>query len=610
MTGVWWGEGETDINRKHFMPDPPRLSHWLIQLLVLAIAFASACWLLRDVQGLPEYDYWYMLPTWLGESGLQLSYGGLYERSNDHIVAIPKLFYALNYLLTSGDNRGLLTLVLLFSLSIGMVLTWALSIGNISPIHSVLLGVAASVAVFPPFAAHNFLFPMSGVAWISANFFVIAAAFAMFHAMRNGSVRLLAFALFFGALASQSYSTGALAILALSAQALVSPEKRYRLWGVLLLLAGLAVAGYIGFAHSDPDRSRFHVFRALPVIKFTVGFIGGGLTRDLALARILGALGLIHLLIMLLLTFTSKRRLVQAFWIGLACYAIGSGLIGGAGRLIMSPDVALSSRYATLPSLFWLSLLGLTLACLFGRDARDQGHGRVRWPMVGVHAIVAIATLATFLVLWQGADKSSIQAFAGVKATKNKASLAVYLDATDVSATWPLTTLSPVSVPDVRNILAGAGHVPFDDTFSACPRVGAQLTVASSSGAVTGHFDVLQKGKDGASAKAAGWATGREDRLPILSPTSPGERPFDCVVLADEAGKVRGLALGGIPRMDVAKALGDSADPNSGWSGYVALPGGYGKTVLAAYGRKHGDEAWSRLANRFIIAGDRIEKAD
>lgn len=68
---------------------------------------------------LPDSDYWRNISGPITESGVRLDLASLFRHNNEHIVVIPKLIYAANYLATSGSNTGLI----ICSLAVGIA--WA-----------------------------------------------------------------------------------------------------------------------------------------------------------------------------------------------------------------------------------------------------------------------------------------------------------------------------------------------------------------------------------------------------------------------------------------------------------------------------------------------------
>ena len=79
--------------------------------------------------------------------------------------------------------------------------------------------------------------------------------------------------------------------------------------------------------------------------------------RNLIAAMLLGLSGLIIFVFMIhdLIKYQNIKFQVLASYIALSFYSIGAGLLTGTGRLWFGLRQALSSRYVTTSSLFWIS---------------------------------------------------------------------------------------------------------------------------------------------------------------------------------------------------------------------------------------------------------------
>jgi hypothetical protein len=127
------------------------------------------------------------------------------------------------------------------------------------------------------------------------------------------------------------------------------------------------------------------------------------------------------------------------------------------------------------------------------------------------------------------------------------------------------------------------GHLPFNAPYTNCPGIGSRLpdkhrSASSDGDAVAGHFDTLQPFTEGA-ARAEGWA---------YSSTAD----VFCIALVNPEGIVRGMALTGFLRPDVANALHIS-DQTTGWRGFVRLYPADG--ILTAYAQIEQTGNWIPL---------------
>jgi len=88
----------------------PRTRTWVfLAVAALVTAIAAALTFRRAItpwSTLPDSDYWGNISGIVTESGVRLGLDTLLRHNNEHIVVIPKLVYAANYLVTSGSNTG------------------------------------------------------------------------------------------------------------------------------------------------------------------------------------------------------------------------------------------------------------------------------------------------------------------------------------------------------------------------------------------------------------------------------------------------------------------------------------------------------------------------
>ena len=101
----------------------PRTRTWVfLAVAALVTAIAAALTFRRAItpwSTLPDSDYWGNISGIVTESGVRLGLDTLLRHNNEHIVVIPKLVYAANYLVTSGSNTGLIV----YSLAVGIAIT-------------------------------------------------------------------------------------------------------------------------------------------------------------------------------------------------------------------------------------------------------------------------------------------------------------------------------------------------------------------------------------------------------------------------------------------------------------------------------------------------------
>ncbi len=545
-------------------------------------------WLVSHARGIPDNDYWYIFGPIVRSTELFPSFSDFYDKSNEHVVAGAKLFYLLNFYVTDGDNIGLSIITVLFSFLIALIL----AVSVVRPQHMkydrIAIGLIVSVFVFNPLAAHNFFLGMSGVAWVGANLFMVLAAAVLRSSAENDRRAGFLLAVALAAVSSQFYSTGVSAVFVLGIQGICFP--RTRRIGAALLLLGVACIFWFWLNQEVPASHGPRSFDPLGVVWFCLMFIGGAITRDVQAAFLWGIGGVSLAAIVAIQTLINPREAGPkgAFWIALMAYACIAGGLAAVGRSNMGSDTAaLASRYATIPSLFWIGLFG----ALLGVAEISLRARRL--------VLVVFAGLAILAVTNGWARVSSALHRSG---GKDFATLALSMGVMDSLA---MKYVTPVAAQyfSVEDDLRRVGHVPFNGRDFGCPELGSHLAARIDGKAVAGSVDSLSATDDPAWARVAGWAIVRRqgwlrftDRLLHNS--------YGCVAFVDEEGTVVGVGAGGLHRPDVASAL-QGFRSDYGWIGYVdtgllSRKGGP-RPVYAAFKTSGG---WVRLPQSLELKQD------
>lgn len=560
----------------------PRLAAVVGPVVLVALV---ALYFARHVRGLPDFDYWAIFGSLLGPGGFEVTLRTLYHTSNEHIVALTKLFYLANFAVTRGDNFGLSTIACGFSFVVACLFAAVLSRHAMGWLERMLLSLVAAIAVYTPLAAHNYLIGMSGIAWLGANCFTVCALALQMRGEVRSSLMLLGGALLLALLAGQMYSTGVVAPLALAAQALLLP--RIRRIGIVLLVAGLAQLLVVFLFQRVPGGHAERTTDLLQLVTFGLTFIGAGLTTSHVLALIWGAAGVVALGALAwqwLLRTPEVDRAAGAFWLGLAAYVLMNGALAAVGRAGMGGDnAAMASRYASLPSLFWMSLLGLVLVL----RAQPRSAGRFG-TMVGAATFMAVVACGTVVAQGHERVNTLVQRAEGKRLAASALRLGVRDDAVMNAHVTPV----PAQVYDKIPALRAIGHVPFDD--KACPELGSTLEIKSSTD-VLGHIDSAEPVRDGW-YRVRGWALSQRSHSPPLVVDHWPFASLSCLALVGPDGVVVGTATGGDTRPDVARVYARDR-VEFGWSGYARI-GGEAAQRGPLYAAIPGtDHTWIRLPN-------------
>jgi hypothetical protein len=502
-------------------------------------------------------DYWDALYRVTDPDGSP-HWRGFFTYQNEHPFAIPSVVFYLGARLGDGDNRTLGYFVVLVA-AVSVVLLRAMLPRAWSPVARAWLTVAISAIVFCPAGLWNFVRGMSGTAWLTANLFALVAILL---ATRRRTVLAIAAAL----LAVASYGTGFGALLGI---AVVAFARRQGRWRVVLPLALLAVCGSVWVATSTgPGATSGGGVSRNPAVLASTFLSNLGMLWAPTVTEMSTLFGIAGVVLLVLAAGVARRRpgagdgdesafAELAPWWGVAAYAlVAAGLISLA-RAEAFAGVGVQSRYASLPGLFWIAVLVVTLRVLL--------TGRVLAQATAVAAAV-LAFSAQSLPL-------AIQAVAQEPAQRLLAT-AVRLDAAD---SFGARFQRPDEIiPRLKEL----HDYPFDDRYSlGCGdlRPGDRVDASNAPTVSTraGRIDSDQLTVD--SRYLRGWLVSTQ--------------PVDCVLLVDRAGTIVGGGAYGFVRPDVAATL-HRAQQAVGWEAIapstakdvrvvVGLDGGAFRTVTA-----------------------------
>ncbi|TWH02334.1 hypothetical protein L614_000200003180 [Ochrobactrum sp. J50] len=518
--------------------------------LIPSIFLLASIYLVLSARGAPNNDYWSMVEPLLKGLRDGLSIKDFYVTSNEHIVAAANVVYLANLALLNGDNIGLSITTCVFSFIVCLLIAHKLINTSESFLEGAPLSLIAALFIFTPLAAHNFFLGMSGVPWIGANLFMVLSVLMYSRAEKYGGGWRYIFAILIAFLASQFYSTGIVALCAIGVQGIFGSRNRRLGWIVFIL--GLAYIGVISLVQVVPTGHGPRTYAPLQLAHFIFMFIGGGVSTSPQVALIVGGVGVVAACIVLsILLFLPNLVTPQTpFWVSFIAY---SGIISGMaaiGRSSLGGE--LSSRYATIPSFFWLGLFGVVLCSIGPRTI----YRRIWTALFLVVSVISFTNGSSRIENeLQRADE------------KRFATLAFVLGVNDPSILQYVTSV-PAQFYAIREELIRVGHVPYDGRFAECPVIGDELLSIAPSGAVLGHMDKLKPTTDQQWLQVNGWAASQENLKPALRKPNGILSEYSCMALADEKGTVVGVGLGGDRRPDVGKALKQD-DVDYGWRGFI-----------------------------------------
>lgn len=526
---------------------------WALMLSPLLVYLGHA----DEFSRLPQNDYYGVMETLTGgRDHLPTSpLRWLTVKSNEHRVTFPALVYAANATFNRGHNLGLS----LFTLGL-MAISFCLLYGFLpedlrrSRWRRVPWGLALAAFAATPVAAHCVFLGFSGTMWFFSNVFALAAIACWVRGSREESASWFWAAAGFGLLGAFTYSTHLSLWPALLVGLLLLGGSRWRFAAFGLgatLVFGLYTLSYKTPAHHpDPNTSDVG-----SLWEFLATFLGGLFSRDVASARIAGIIGLalagVFAVLLALSPRERRRRLTP--WAMIAVYALGNALGTSVGRSGLGLDLALSSRYASIHSLFWIGVVAGS--ALWLREALRPGRAR----RLGLGA-VALAILGLALLMYQS----------GAVEVERQLRIARHQPFGELAMFWRIgdpETLRWISpAPDqvfwAKEYFVKSGHVPYDRERLPYPytRDVDPARLAEPRAELRGAFDDLELlgGEEVRVLRVSGWAY------------EPGREIAEVWVVGNGA-TIHGETVSGLPRPDVARAL-ELDDDRVGWGGYLLFP--------------------------------------
>jgi len=359
-------------------PRASRIATGTFLVLAAIFAVASLYAIFRQAVYVPYWDQWGWIDRYL--SGQETMLSLLATPINGHIVAVPGLVYWIDVALGGASNR-----VNLLAMMACIAGTCLLLRGRFAGLADAFRGRTtevyfATTVVLMLWLHHweNLFWPFQVHLYLSI-LFAVACLFVLSRVAADGSPRIggVVAALALGLLAGASFGPGlgvwgpAFVIVVLGRGK--GPAK----WitaAVVVAIAG-ALAWYVSSWVAHESRP-IGLYASLEFVALFLGspFFHGGnervLTTDPARLAVPLAAGYAALLLACgvafrLLRVRARRPLdsSELFFAGVATFALVAGamaaLVRGGG---VAPTAALSSRYAVLCLLFWVSAVPLALA--------------------------------------------------------------------------------------------------------------------------------------------------------------------------------------------------------------------------------------------------------
>jgi len=529
---------------------------------------------IRGWSSVPYWDQWDELIL----SARQVFSPWLYSQHNEHRILFPRLLFAIDTFFFAGTNK--------FDFFCNVALPLALTGLIVSVAHRhISRGIAdtlwiAGIVLALLFSAMQF----ENFIWgFRVQFFGVelaaAAGIACVAVGRRSWVSLTA-SIGFSAIAVYTLASG-IPVPFLAIPLAVWAKRSWVQITVLAIAAVVLLASYLyGYVspvqHSNP---LFTIFRP-GLIHYVGAEIGNPFSQFLQalgsshiaseiLGLAFGTLGL-GLFGATALVFLRRRQAIegtQLFFFGVASFGAGAAFLTAIGRLKFGAGQALSVRYASPMLLFWLSLAMLGII--------EVQHRR---PDLRPFAMGLSLLLVIGLVWAQPAFVRAGLAYAAPRRDAMTALLAKVDDADQLSPVYP--HLEPLKALAAE--LRARRLAVFADGWSAW--LGAPLAdhirIGDPAQCRGGIDEVTRLAASGRGQwRGSGWAWDNASRAPT-----------DRVVLADDAGRVVGYALGDYPPPRAGRAK------HSGWRGHFAAENAAAVTAYALVDRERAACPLARLS--------------
>lgn len=500
-------------------------SRWanIAPVVVAAVAVVSPgylLWMILSGSRMQFGDYFYMIRHLYDADG-SFNVPGLFTRANEHLVVLPKLIYSVNYLIFEGSNISLGVFVWALSALTAFVVGASLWSRVISgPWRRVMMIWVLALFAFPLPALHNYLFAMSGAAWMMASMFAVVAIVSMVK-----SRPLLA--AFFGVLGTLSYGTGIAIWAALFILFLLL--RRFSWQNFVMVGLGIISVALERFSSVSPQHHPPIEFDLLKIGRSMTVSIGSLLTNNTEISVLLGS-ALIPVFVFLAWRVYHTQHEVpeRLVPVGIGVFALSAAFLFAMSRTGFGDGMFTSSRYMGVMSLFMLSILLMVIGSEWSIK---------RGALVSVVAILALATSAA-PVIEQVKALSRFHQELGEIATKLGLGQSLIFGMTQ---------------PSLR-LLETLEHYPFSRSGDsiACGVLGETVTapVVFDDRSVVGWIDSSEELPEAETLRIDGWVY--------------SEQRGECLLVLDSTNQVVGGGVIGWDREDARQAV-NAPQRDLGW---------------------------------------------
>jgi hypothetical protein len=387
----------------------------------------------------------------------------------------------------------------------------------------------------------------------------------------------------FGVLGCISYSTPLALWPILCAAAVVLRFPRRITY--LYFIASIAVIGIYFLTYKTPSHHpSLTKINPLKTLEYIPTYLGGIFSENIIVASIIGIIGLIAVtgFVGYWLFVKKVDRPDWLPWLSIQLYTLQTALMAAVSRSGFGVEQATASRYATLPALFWMSTIVLTV--LWVRELQPTPRIQGRW----LTPLFAVATVA--IILMYGVGGETAMAIARRATYQPLVALSLQLGITDVTLIKDRVGNKPAAFIGLIDALKTNNLVPFNrdikkHNFCAAlaTKIAPNLLSAPKDG-VPGYFDTVTKLAPKA-ARVTGWVGDPENNV-------------KCIAILNQENVVRGFAMSGFPRPDLVNLFGPSYE-FAAWRGYIQTSPT--DKLLTAYASFKNRKGWVALRNSQVI---------
>ena len=560
----------------------------VIATIIILLPALCVLYMISKAGELLNFDYWWMIQNIYSIDGFSTNIFDWMFRANEHFVLIPAIIYALNIVVTKGSNIGL-CLATLFLACIQVILLMALVPNTLKKYRTILLLLILFISIFnfTPAAAHNWMRGYSGVHWVIANLFVISSIFCVNKLLKFPQNKWLIASISLGILGCISYST-ALGIwpILCAVSILFKLPKRFT---ISYIIFSILVIGIYFFTYTTPSHHpSLSKLSLINIIAYIPVYLGAIFTHNIPVASTIGWVGLVLAGIFVIYWLFLTYPQYWLPWLSIIIYTFGTALMAAVSRSGFGVEQAIASRYATLPSLFWLSLIILIFLLL------EQQQPTLKKQWYFVTPLVAVLTILIISMYRVGTE--TFREIAHRATYQPLVALSLQLGISDPVLIQEKVGNRPAAFLGLVDALKADGLVPFNrdikkDNFCANlnEKINSDLLTAKLPENLPGYFDTVTKFSP-TTARVNGWVTQVKSQKNI-----PTNSQIKCIAILNQKNVVKGFGMSGFPRADVAELLGNEYEL-SGWKGYIQFST---NDVLTAYVKLQNRQDWIALTNQY-----------